>query len=72
MKILVLNGPNLNMTGKREPDIYGKRDYAALVDFIKKSAADCGAEVECFQSNHEGEIVDRITRAGYLRNKEHA
>ena len=63
MKILVINGPNLNMLGIREPEIYGRRDYAALVDFIKKEAAQRGLEVECRQSNSEGEIVTAIQNA---------
>lgn len=63
MKILVINGPNLNMLGVREPDIYGKRDYKALVEFIGNAAAEYGVSVECFQSNHEGAIVDRIQEA---------
>lgn len=60
MKILVINGPNLNMLGIREPDIYGKQDFSALEEFIRQAAAECGAEVELFQSNHEGAIVDKI------------
>ena len=60
MKILVLNGPNLNMLGIREPNIYGKQDYAALVEFINTSAAEFGCEVEVRQSNHEGVLVDWI------------
>ena len=60
MKILVINGPNLNMLGIREPDIYGKQDFAALEAFIRQAADECGAEVELFQSNHEGAIVDKI------------
>ena len=63
MKILVINGPNINMLGLREVNIYGKQDYAALLDFIKKSADEIGVEVECFQSNHEGDIVDKIQSA---------
>ena len=63
MRILVMNGPNLNMLGIREPDIYGKQDYAALLDFLKASAAEAGAEIKCFQSNHEGAIVDEIQAA---------
>ena len=62
-KILVVNGPNLNMLGIREPDIYGKNDYRSLCEFIKKSADEIGLEVEIFQSNHEGEIVDKIQQA---------
>ena len=63
MKILVINGPNLNMLGIREPDIYGNATYADLVDMIRKSADEKGVEVEFFQSNHEGAIVDRIQEA---------
>ena len=63
MKLLIINGPNLNMLGIREPDIYGKQDYAALLDFLKASAAEAGAEIKCFQSNHEGAIVDEIQAA---------
>ena len=62
-KILVVNGPNLNMLGIREPEIYGGADYADLVETIKKSAEALGLEVDCFQSNHEGELVDRIQKA---------
>ena len=60
MNILVINGPNLNMLGIREPDIYGKQDFAALEAFIRQAAQECGAQVELFQSNHEGAIVDKI------------
>ena len=63
MKILVINGPNLNMLGIREPDIYGKSTYNDLVEMIQKSADEKGVEVEFFQSNHEGGIVDRIQEA---------
>jgi len=63
MKILVINGPNLNMLGIREPDIYGKQDFAALQKFIRDSAEEFGLEVSLFQSNHEGEIVDIIQSA---------
>ena len=63
MKILVINGPNLNMLGIREPGIYGSQSYAALVAFIEQVCADRGVEAECFQSNHEGAIVDRIQAA---------
>ena len=60
MKILVINGPNLNMLGIREKNIYGTQDYKALVEFCEKAGADNGVEITCFQSNHEGDIVDKI------------
>ena len=63
MKILVINGPNLNMLGIREPDVYGKQNFRALEEFIKSSAAALGHNVTLFQSNHEGEIVDVIQSA---------
>ena len=63
MKFLVINGPNLNLLGLREPAIYGSRSFAALQDCIRASAADAGVEVELFQSNHEGAIVDAIQAA---------
>ena len=63
MKFLIINGPNLNLLGAREPDIYGKQDYAALVELCKQTCADAGVECEVFQSNHEGAIVDRIQQA---------
>ena len=63
MKILVINGPNLNMLGIREPSIYGKQDFSALVQYIKDSASELGLEVTLFQSNHEGAIVDNIQEA---------
>lgn len=68
MKILVINGPNLNMLGIREPDIYGKQDFAALEEFIRSSAKELGFSVSLFQSNHEGEIVDVIQSAYGLFN----
>lgn len=61
--ILVINGPNLNMLGVREPDIYGKETYEVLVALIEEWAAELDCQVECFQSNHEGEIVDEIQGA---------
>lgn len=63
MKILVINGPNLNMLGIREPDIYGKNTYAELVKKVTDFAQSRGHTVECFQSNHEGAIVDKIQEA---------
>jgi 3-dehydroquinate dehydratase-2 len=63
MKILVINGPNLNMLGIREPEIYGSQTYPDLVAFIEKVCADEGVGCEVFQSNHEGEIVDKIQKA---------
>ncbi len=62
-KVLVINGPNLNLLGLREPAIYGNRDFKALIEFVQASAASAGLEVECFQSNHEGAIVDCIQQA---------
>lgn len=69
MKILVINGPNLNLLGVREPDIYGAQDYAALVAYVEEAARDLGADVEIFQSNHEGAIVDKI-QAAYFDSTE--
>ena len=63
MKILVINGANMNMLGRREPDIYGKEDYAALCARIYEHAQSRGVAVECFQSNHEGAIIDAIQEA---------
>lgn len=67
MKILVINGPNLNLLGIREPGIYGKSGYDALVEKIISAGKEMGLEVECFQSNHEGAIIDKIheTLTGY-------
>lgn len=62
-KILVLNGPNLNMLGIREPDIYGRRTYEDLCNFVKNAGSERGLEVSIFQSNHEGELVTIIQQA---------
>ena len=67
MKILVINGPNINMLGIREPEIYGNQNYKTLLDDIEKWSEEMGCQVECFQSNHEGAIVDKIQEAyGYF------
>lgn len=63
MKILVINGPNINLLGLREPELYGSKDYAALIEFIHDVSAQTGVDVECIQSNHEGVIVDAIQAA---------
>ena len=63
MKLLIINGPNLNMLGIREPEIYGKQNYAALCDFVQAAADEAGITCEIFQSNHEGVIVDKIQEA---------
>ena len=63
MKFLVINGPNLNILGLREPSIYGERSYKALVELIETVCRDEEIQVEVFQSNHEGAIVDKIQAA---------
>ncbi|MDD3946685.1 MAG: type II 3-dehydroquinate dehydratase [Clostridia bacterium] len=63
MRILVINGVNLNMLGIREPHLYGKKDYNALVASIKTAAKEVGVRVDCYQSNHEGDLVTVIQRA---------
>jgi 3-dehydroquinate dehydratase-2 len=62
-KILVVNGPNINMLGVREPEIYGKQTYADLLAYIAAAASALGVQTECFQSNSEGAIVDKIQQA---------
>ena len=63
MKILVINGPNINMLGIREPDVYGKNTFADLLDFLDRVAAEEGIAIEQYQSNHEGCLVDKIQEA---------
>lgn len=63
MKILVINGPNLNFLGIREPDIYGKNTFADLLRLLSAWAEELGVEVEQYQSNHEGDLVDKIQQA---------
>lgn len=66
MKLLIINGPNLNMLGIREKHLYGARDYAALCEYVKEQGQRLGVEVELLQSNHEGALVDCI-QAAYQR-----
>ncbi len=63
MKILVINGPNINFLGIREKSIYGTQDYQYLLDLIDRKAKESGSEINVFQSNHEGAIIDRIQEA---------
>ncbi len=63
MKLLIINGPNINMLGIREPDIYGTEDYNALRELIGRTCRDNNVEYRCYQSNHEGDIVDEIQAA---------
>ena len=63
MKILVINGPNLNMLGIREPGIYGKQTFADLLELLRRTAMEEGLEIEQYQSNHEGDLVDKIQAA---------
>ena len=63
MKILVINGPNLNMLGIREPGIYGKQTFADLLGLLQQWAAEYDMELEQYQSNHEGDLVDKIQAA---------
>ena len=63
MKLLILNGPNLNMLGIREPGIYGTESYEALCRKVRDYAAERGVEAELYQSNHEGDLVDKIQAA---------
>ncbi len=63
MKILVINGPNINMLGLREPQIYGNENYESLCKCVENHAKELGVEVEIYQSNHEGDLVDKIQEA---------
>lgn len=63
MKLLVINGPNINMLGIREPGIYGKESFKTLCDTVERHAAENGHTVKLFQSNHEGDLVDEIQAA---------
>jgi 3-dehydroquinate dehydratase-2 len=63
MKILVMNGPNLNLLGEREPSVYGDNSLPAINDRLKKLAEDNGAKIEFFQSNHEGALIDKLHEA---------
>ncbi len=63
MKILVINGPSLNLLGIREPEIYGKQDYKYLCDLIDEKCCEMNVKAEIFQSNHEGDIIDKICEA---------
>ena len=63
MKFLIINGPNINMLGIREPGVYGSENYQSLLSFIRSSCDENGIECECYQSNHEGDIVDKIQAA---------
>lgn len=63
MKFLVINGPNINLLGKREPDIYGSSDYAALITGLEEFARENGITVDTFQSNSEGALIDKIQTA---------
>ena len=63
MKLLVINGPNINMLGIREPGIYGAENYTELCRAVRENAAGHGIEVEIYQSNHEGAIIDRLHAA---------
>lgn len=63
MKILVINGPNLNMLGIREPNIYGNNTFGDLLDLLERTARELGVDMEQYQSNHEGCLVDKIQQA---------
>jgi len=60
MKVLIINGPNINMLGIREKHIYGNENFDTLIETCKKTGEELGVEIECYQSNHEGDLVDKI------------
>ena len=62
-KILILNGPNINLTGLREKNVYGEQTYDSLVALCEQEAAKLGVELRCYQSNHEGDLIDALQRA---------
>lgn len=62
-RILILNGPNLGRLGKREPEVYGKTSLRDIESMLKSAASELGVSIECFQSNHEGALIDRIEQA---------
>ncbi len=62
-KIMIINGPNLNALGTREPSVYGSDTLADIIEFTKRETEACGADITAYQSNHEGEIVDLLYRA---------
>ncbi|EOU1703934.1 type II 3-dehydroquinate dehydratase [Clostridium perfringens] len=67
MKIMVINGPNLNLLGIREKEIYGAKDFNQVIDYIKEEGKELGLEVNCFQSNIEGEIINFIHNAYFKK-----
>ena len=69
MKILVINGPNLNFLGIRDRKIYGTQDYSSLVNMLNEKAKELGIELEAWQSNHEGAIIDRLQEAYFEHEK---
>ncbi len=64
MRIWVINGPNINLLGTREPELYGSKTYEELLEYLETAARRLGIEVSCFQSNHEGTLIDWVQEAG--------